>query len=89
MSGETPAAATEPAPVSGVACETMEPLAHTRETPAKARTDRGRGPTEMESNKMDATPKHCPCGGRIVPETRRGVEHLICTSCQACSVCDA
>ena len=34
--GETPAAATVSAPVSGVACETMEPLARTREIFAKA-----------------------------------------------------
>ena len=31
----------------------------------------------------------CRCGGRIVPETRRGVEHLICTSCSVCDQCDA
>lgn len=31
----------------------------------------------------------CICGGRIVPETNRGVEHLICTECSACNVCDA
>ena len=60
MSGAIPAAATESAPVSGVACETMEPLARTRETPAKARTDRGRGPTFKESNVNDRTPKPPP-----------------------------
>jgi hypothetical protein len=32
-------------------------------------------------------PADCPCGGRVVPETNRGVEHLICTSCHDCSVC--
>ena len=62
-SGEIPAAATVSAPVSGVACETMEPLARTRETPAKARTDRGRGPTFKESNKMDRTRKASPAAG--------------------------
>ena len=56
-SGESPAAATVSAPVSEVACETMEPLARTRETPAKARTDRGRGPTFKESNVNDRTPQ--------------------------------
>lgn len=61
--GAIPAAATESAPVSGVACETMEPLARTRETPAKARTDRGRGPTFKESNKMDRTRKASPAAG--------------------------
>ena len=63
MSGAIPAAATESAPVSEVACETMEPLARTRETPAKARTDRGRGPTFKESNKMDRTRKASPAAG--------------------------
>ena len=58
--GAIPAAATVSAPVSGVACETMEPLARTRETPAKARTDRGRGPTFKESNVNDRTPKPPP-----------------------------
>ena len=61
--GEIPAAATVSAPVSEVACETMEPLARTRETPAKARTDRGRGPTFKESNKMDRTRKASPAAG--------------------------
>ena len=58
--GETPAAATEPAPVSGVASGKIRGLAHTRETPAKARTDRGRGPTFKESNVNDRTPKPPP-----------------------------
>ena len=55
--GETPDAETETAPVTGAECETIEPLAHTRETPAKARTDRGRGPTFKESNVNDRTPQ--------------------------------
>ena len=58
--GETPAAATESAPVSGVASGMIRGLAHTRETPAKARTDRGRGPTFKESNVNDRTPKPPP-----------------------------
>ena len=61
--GETPAAATEPTPVSGAASGKIRGLAHTRETPAKARTDRGRGPTVEESNKMDRTPKPTPAAG--------------------------
>ena len=55
--GEIPAAATESAPVSGVASGMIRGLAHTRETPAKARTDRGRGPTFKESNVNDRTPQ--------------------------------
>lgn len=31
----------------------------------------------------------CQCGGHIVPETNRGVEHLICTQCSHCAECDA
>ena len=58
--GETPAAATESDARTGGECETIEPLAHTRETPAKARTDRGRGPTFKESNVNDRTPKPPP-----------------------------
>ena len=57
---ENPAAATESATVSGVAQGRLALLAHTRETPAKARTDRGRGPTSEESSKMDRTPKYPP-----------------------------
>ena len=60
MSGEIPAAATEPAPVSGVACGKIEASSQACETPAKARTDRGRGPTFKESNVNDRTPKHPP-----------------------------
>jgi 8-oxo-dGTP diphosphatase len=30
----------------------------------------------------------CGCGGRIVPETNRGVEHHICTACSACPQCE-
>ena len=61
--GEIPAAATESAPVSGAASGKIRGLAHTRETPAKARTDRGRGPTFKESNKMDRTRKASPAAG--------------------------
>ena len=61
--GEIPAAATESAPISGVASGMIRGLAHTRETPAKARTDRGRGPTFKESNKMDRTRKASPAAG--------------------------
>ena len=61
--GEIPAAATVSAPVSGVASGMIRGLAHTRETPAKARTDRGRGPTFKESNKMDRTRKASPAAG--------------------------
>ena len=62
-SGESPAAATESAPVSGVASGKIRGLAHTRETPASIGVDRGRGPTVEESNKMDATPKLTPAAG--------------------------
>ena len=55
--GEIPAAATVSDAVSGGADDSMGPLAQTRETPAKARTDRGRGPTVEESNVNDRTPK--------------------------------
>ena len=55
--GEIPAAATESAPVSGAASGMIRGLAHTRETPAKARTDRGCGPTFKESNVNDRTPQ--------------------------------
>ncbi len=58
--GEITADATESTPVSGGASGTIRGLAHTRETPAKARTDRGRGPTFKESNVNDRTPKPPP-----------------------------
>ena len=61
--GETPAAATESAPVSGVASGKIRGLAHTRETPASIGVDRGRGPTVEESNKMDRTRKASPAAG--------------------------
>ena len=61
--GEIPAAATESAPVSGVAQGMIRGLAQTCETPAKAGTDRGRGPTVEESNKMDRTRKASPAAG--------------------------
>ena len=60
MSGEIPAAATESAPVSGVAQGMIRGLAQTCETPAKAGTDRGRGPTVEESNR---TRKASPAAG--------------------------
>ena len=62
-SGESPAAATVSDARTGAAQGMIRGLAHTRETPAKARTDRGRGPTEMESNKMDRTRKASPAAG--------------------------
>ena len=58
--GETPDDETESTPVSGGASGMIRGLAHTRETPAKARTDRGRGPTFKESNVNDRTPKPPP-----------------------------
>ncbi len=60
MSGEIPADATEPTPVSGVECATIETYSQACETPAKAVTDRGRGPTFKESNVNDRTPKPPP-----------------------------
>ena len=61
--GETPAATTVSDARTGVASGMIRGLAHTRETPAKARTDRGRGPTFKESNKMDRTRKASPAAG--------------------------
>ena len=55
--GETPAAATGSDARTGGASGMIRGLAHTRETPAKARTDRGRGPTFKESNVNDRTPQ--------------------------------
>ena len=61
--GEIPAAATVSDARTGAASGMIRGLAHTRETPAKARTDRGRGPTFKESNKMDRTRKASPAAG--------------------------
>ena len=58
--GEIPAVTTESDARTGVASGMIRGLAHTRETPAKARTDRGRGPTFKESNVNDRTPKPPP-----------------------------
>ena len=58
--GEIPAAATVSDAVSGVASGKIEASSQACETPAKARTDRGRGPTFKESNVNDRTPKPPP-----------------------------
>ena len=62
-SGESPAAATVSDARTGAAQGMIRGLAQTCETPAKAGTDRGRGPTVEESNKMDRTRKASPAAG--------------------------
>ena len=61
--GEIPAVTTESDARTGVAQGMIRGLAQTCETPAKAGTDRGRGPTVEESNKMDRTRKASPAAG--------------------------
>ena len=63
--------------------------AHVRTDPACV-SHNGRTPVASRgiSCRTCAHPAH-HCGGRVIPETRRGVTHLICQSCNKCDECDA
>ena len=56
-SGENPTTATVSDARTGAASGRLALLAHARETPASIAVDRGRGPTGLESNVNDRTPK--------------------------------